>query len=97
MYEEYVGFDICSRESTWKELLDECNFEENCHCQHIRFSVRAFQHTVSFQEGFKHTNFLFKDAFFLFLLSLYCTKPLSTIQCNKTLCQDQLVPILLIS
>ena len=25
-----------------------------------------------------------------------CTKPLSTIQCNKTLCQDQLVPILLI-
>ena len=27
---------------------------------------------------------------------IYCTKPLSTIQCNKTLCQDQLVPILLI-
>ena len=26
----------------------------------------------------------------------YCTKPLSTIQCNKTLCRDQLVPILLI-
>ena len=26
----------------------------------------------------------------------HCTKPLSTIQCNKTLCQDQLVPILLI-
>ena len=26
----------------------------------------------------------------------FCTKPLSTIQCNKTLCQDQLVPILLI-
>ena len=25
-----------------------------------------------------------------------CTKPLSTIQCNKTLCRDQLVPILLI-
>ena len=27
---------------------------------------------------------------------IYCTKPLSTIQCNKTLCQDPLVPILLI-
>ena len=26
----------------------------------------------------------------------FCTKPLSTIQCNETLCQDQLVPILLI-
>ena len=26
----------------------------------------------------------------------HCTKPLSTIQCNKTLCRDQLVPILLI-
>ena len=23
---------------------------------------------------------------------MYCTKPLSTIQCNKTLCQDQLDP-----
>ena len=30
------------------------------------------------------------------MLLPYCTKPLSTIQCNKTLCQDQLVPILLI-
>ena len=27
---------------------------------------------------------------------LCCTKPLSTIQCNRTLCRDQLVPILLI-
>ena len=30
------------------------------------------------------------------IFSRNCTKPLSTIQCNKTLCQDQLVPILLI-
>ena len=31
-----------------------------------------------------------------FLNISFCTKPLSTIQCNKTLCRDQLVPILLI-
>ena len=45
--------------------------------------------------------FMTKKGNFLTLFStifstLHCTKPLSTIQCNKTLCRDQLVPILLI-
>ena len=50
---------------------------------------------------------ILKDSFEVLIMELtqlynecltqgYCTKPLSTIQCNKTLCQDQLVPILLI-
>ena len=42
----------------------------------------------------------FLDSFFaegglwghIYMYSKYCTKPLSTIQCNKTLCQDQLDP-----